>query len=103
VSPKVAVKQKGPKTFANRGEKFRLRSEKFRLRTDKFRLRNDFVSPSASQAIEIVGARNLRIRGFVQFQELTSHFVARLRAAFFVIGFPIRTSRLVLISFLRII
>jgi hypothetical protein len=41
-------------------------------------LRNDFVSPSASQAIEIVGVRNVKFRGFVRFQGFATHIISRL-------------------------
>ena len=56
---------------------FRSRSDIFRLRTDKFRLRNDFVSPGGSQAVEIVGPRNVRFRSFVRFQGVTPAFFSR--------------------------
>jgi hypothetical protein len=56
---------------------FRSRSDIFRLRTDKFRLRNDFVSPGGSQAVEIIGARNVRFRSFVRFQGVTPAFFSR--------------------------
>jgi hypothetical protein len=35
------------------------------------------VSPQLSQAIEIVGARNGRVRGFVRFQGFMTHFISR--------------------------
>jgi hypothetical protein len=75
-------------TYSDRRE-ISLAKRLFRLRTGKFRWRSVFVSPSSSQAIETVGARNFPFRGFVQFQGFAPNFFALL----FAVRFPIRPSR----------
>ena len=71
------LRPSGDFTETKSADMFRLRSDIFRLRTDKFRLRNDFHSPGGSQAVEIVGARNVRFRSFVRFQGVTPAFFSR--------------------------
>jgi hypothetical protein len=66
--------------------RFRLRRENFACETLNFACETILFRQAPSQDIEIVGARNLRFRGFVRFEGFTTHFFR----AFFGVHFPIR-------------
>ena len=57
-------------------EMLRLRSQNFACEVMNFACETILFRHAPSQAIEIVGARNLRFRGFVRFQGFTTHFIS---------------------------